>query len=249
MDRALRSAEVRLSRATLRGPSWAHPFGTDNFGRDILAPGDLGHRIDMQIAAVRDRVPRGVRHLRGRSASAISAAGRCAVPAAGEPDRHHAVPGAGDRHRGRAGARTRSTCTSRSASVGWILYGRLMRGEIMAQRAARLCGGRPRDGLRLGAHPVPPSAAERDLAGPGVLDDRHGAGDPAGIEPGLSRAWRAAAHRRMGRADRRWQELHDHGLVDVDLPGPRDRAGRDRLQPARRWGRVCWCGGDDGALC
>ena len=40
-----------------------------------------------------------------------------------------------------------------------------------------------------------------------------------GIEPRISGAWRAAAHRRMGRADRRWQELHDHGLVDVDLPG------------------------------
>ena len=37
-------------RATLRGPSWAHPFGTDNFGRDILSRVIWATRIDMQIA-------------------------------------------------------------------------------------------------------------------------------------------------------------------------------------------------------
>jgi peptide/nickel transport system permease protein len=33
-------------------PSWAHPFGTDNFGRDILSRVIWGARIDLQIAVI-----------------------------------------------------------------------------------------------------------------------------------------------------------------------------------------------------
>ena len=36
--------------ATLMAPSWAHPFGTDNFGRDILSRIIWATRVDMQIA-------------------------------------------------------------------------------------------------------------------------------------------------------------------------------------------------------
>ena len=41
----LQNAEVRLT-----APSPAHPFGTDNFGRDILSRVIWGARIDLQIA-------------------------------------------------------------------------------------------------------------------------------------------------------------------------------------------------------
>lgn len=34
----------------LQGPSWAHPFGADNFGRDVLSRVIWGVRIDLQIA-------------------------------------------------------------------------------------------------------------------------------------------------------------------------------------------------------
>ena len=37
-------------RATLQPPSWAHPFGTDNFGRDILSRTIWAARIDLAIA-------------------------------------------------------------------------------------------------------------------------------------------------------------------------------------------------------
>lgn len=37
-------------RALLQPPSWAHPFGTDNFGRDILSRTIWAARIDLQIA-------------------------------------------------------------------------------------------------------------------------------------------------------------------------------------------------------
>ena len=36
--------------ALLSPPSWAHPFGTDNFGRDILSRTIWASRIDLQIA-------------------------------------------------------------------------------------------------------------------------------------------------------------------------------------------------------
>jgi peptide/nickel transport system permease protein len=36
----------------LLAPSWAHPFGTDNFGRDVLSRVIWGARIDLQIAVI-----------------------------------------------------------------------------------------------------------------------------------------------------------------------------------------------------
>jgi peptide/nickel transport system permease protein len=36
--------------ARLAAPSWAHPFGTDNFGRDILSRVIWSGRVDLQIA-------------------------------------------------------------------------------------------------------------------------------------------------------------------------------------------------------
>ena len=37
-------------KAILEGPSLAHPFGSDNFGRDILSRTIWAYRIDLQIA-------------------------------------------------------------------------------------------------------------------------------------------------------------------------------------------------------
>lgn len=36
--------------ALLQGPSWAHPFGTDQFGRDVLSRTIWATRVDLQIA-------------------------------------------------------------------------------------------------------------------------------------------------------------------------------------------------------
>ena len=38
--------------ARLQAPGWAHPFGTDNFGRDILSRVIWGTRVDLQIAVL-----------------------------------------------------------------------------------------------------------------------------------------------------------------------------------------------------
>ncbi len=44
-DPVVQNADVRL-----QPPSWLHPFGTDNFGRDVLSRVIWGTRIDLQIA-------------------------------------------------------------------------------------------------------------------------------------------------------------------------------------------------------
>lgn len=44
-DPILQNSEVRLQK-----PSWLHPFGTDNFGRDVFSRVIWGIRIDLQIA-------------------------------------------------------------------------------------------------------------------------------------------------------------------------------------------------------
>ena len=46
-DPILQNAEVRL-----QGPSWMHPFGTDNFGRDVFSRVIWGIRVDLQIAVL-----------------------------------------------------------------------------------------------------------------------------------------------------------------------------------------------------
>lgn len=46
-DPILQNGDIRLM-----APSWAHPFGTDNFGRDILSRVIWGARIDLQIAVI-----------------------------------------------------------------------------------------------------------------------------------------------------------------------------------------------------
>jgi peptide/nickel transport system permease protein len=38
--------------SALQSPSWAHPFGTDNLGRDVLARVLYAARIDLQIGAI-----------------------------------------------------------------------------------------------------------------------------------------------------------------------------------------------------
>jgi peptide/nickel transport system permease protein len=43
---------VQMADARLQPPSLSHPFGTDNFGRDILSRVVWGTRIDLQIAFI-----------------------------------------------------------------------------------------------------------------------------------------------------------------------------------------------------
>jgi peptide/nickel transport system permease protein len=44
-------------QSALKPPSWQHPFGTDNLGRDVLARVMYGARIDLQIGLIATYVP------------------------------------------------------------------------------------------------------------------------------------------------------------------------------------------------
>ena len=118
--------------ALMRPPSWAHPFGTDNFGRDILSRTIWASRIDLQIAIFSTLFPALFGTLVG---SVLGYVG-------GWPDAVFrrivdvfitipflviviaivAVLGPG----------LRNMYVAVSA-VNWIIYARLMRGEVQAQ--------------------------------------------------------------------------------------------------------------------
>ncbi|MBN8892800.1 MAG: nickel ABC transporter permease [Rhodospirillales bacterium 70-18] len=120
-------------RGTLRPPSWAHPFGTDNFGRDILSRVIWATRIDMQIAIFSTLFPAvfgtvagclvgyfgGVADLLFRRLVdlvvtvpfLVLVIAIVAVLGPGLVNMYVAV-----------------------SAVGWIFYARLMRGEILAQK-------------------------------------------------------------------------------------------------------------------
>ena len=44
-------------KSILKPPSWAHPFGTDNFGRDMLSRVIYAYRVDMEIAVFATSFP------------------------------------------------------------------------------------------------------------------------------------------------------------------------------------------------
>lgn len=119
--------------ATLHPPSWAHPFGTDNFGRDLLSRVIWATRIDMQIAlfatlfpflfgtlagcmvgyfgGLADTVFRRLVDLAITVPFLVLVIAIVAVLGPGLFNMYIAV-----------------------SSVGWIFYARLMRGEIQAQK-------------------------------------------------------------------------------------------------------------------
>ena len=148
----------------LQPPSWAHPFGTDNFGRDILSRVIWATAHRPADRDLRDPVPGGVRHLRRCAGRLCRRPGRRAVPPAGRPADHHPVPGAGHRHRRGAGAGAAQHVHRRHGGRLGVLRAADARRDHGAE-AARLCRRRPRHGLRQRTHHLPPSAAERHHAG------------------------------------------------------------------------------------
>ncbi|MBO1078452.1 ABC transporter permease [Roseomonas haemaphysalidis] len=119
--------------AILQPPGWAHPFGTDNFGRDILSRTIWAAQVDLQIAIFSTLFP----------AVFGTLAGCLLGYAGGWPDLLFrrlvdiivtipfvvlviaivAVLGPG-----------LINMYIAISAVGWIVYARLMRGEIVAQK-------------------------------------------------------------------------------------------------------------------
>ena len=119
-------------RALLKPPSWAHPFGTDNFGRDILSRTIWASRVDLQIAIFSTLFPAVFGTLVG---SVLGYVGGwldsvfrrivdvlVTIPFLVLVIVIVAVLGPGLRNMYIA-----------ISAVNWIIYARLMRGEVMAQ--------------------------------------------------------------------------------------------------------------------
>ena len=69
----------------LVGPSLAHPFGTDNFSRDILSRSILGTRLDLQIAGLGVVFP----FLLGTTIGTVAGSSAGSSTALHAADRHH----------------------------------------------------------------------------------------------------------------------------------------------------------------
>ena len=141
--------------------------------------------------------------------------------------RHHlSVPGHRHRHRRPCSGPGLLNMFIAVSVVGWVFYARLMRAEVMTQKQADYAAAGRVLGygeLRIIFRHLLPNCHRLHHR---LLDDRHGARHPARLQPRLSRPRRAAADGRMGRAGRRRQELPQHGLVDLGLPGHRHRRSR-----------------------
>ena len=118
--------------ALMQPPSWAHPFGTDNFGRDILSRTIWASRIDLQIAVFSTLFPAlfgtFVGSVLGYVGGWADAVFRrivdvfITIPFLVIVIAIVAVLGPGLRNMYIA-----------VSAVNWIIYARLMRGEVQAQ--------------------------------------------------------------------------------------------------------------------
>ena len=121
--------------AILKGPSLKHPFGTDNFGRDVFSRVIYGTRIDLQIAVFTTLFPfifgtllGALTGFLGRWSDAI--VGRIADLVVVFPFlvlviAIVAVLGPG-----------LTNLYIAVSAVGWVSYWRLTRGEVLAQKGA-----------------------------------------------------------------------------------------------------------------
>jgi peptide/nickel transport system permease protein len=119
-------------RATLKPPSWAHPFGTDNFGRDLLSRVIWATRIDMQIAIFATIFPFVFGTIVGCFVGYLGGIGDLifrrlvdllvTIPFLVLVIAIVAVLGPG-----------LTNMYIAISAVGWIIYGRLMRAEVLGQ--------------------------------------------------------------------------------------------------------------------
>ena len=203
--------------AVLQPPSAAHWFGTDNFGRDIFSRVIWGTRVDLQIALFTTLVPFFLGSILGAIAGyyggwfdgifgmvvsvvivfpfLVLVIAIVAFLGPGLLNMYIAV-----------------------SMIGWVAYGRLVRGEMLVQKQAEYAQAAKGMGYTSLARGRQASAAERHCAVHHFLDDGHVAGHPTGRQPRLSGTGRAAADTGMGSDGGGRQELHDHGAVDFIVP-------------------------------
>ena len=119
--------------ALLQAPSWAHPFGTDQFGRDILSRTIAASTLDLQIALFATIGPLLVGSLVGLLVGyfggiADAVFGRLVDLVVTFPFLVLVIAIVAILGPGLLNMYIAISC------VGWVFYARLMRGEVMLQR-------------------------------------------------------------------------------------------------------------------
>jgi peptide/nickel transport system permease protein len=119
--------------ALLDPPSWAHPFGTDQFGRDILSRTIAASGLDLQIALCATLAPLLVGSLIGLLVGYFGGVadmvfGRLVDLVVTFPFLVLVIAIVAILGPGLMNMYIAITC------VGWVFYARLMRGEVMVQR-------------------------------------------------------------------------------------------------------------------
>ncbi len=131
--------------ALLQPPSWVHPFGTDQFGRDVLSRTVAAATLDLQIAVFATVVPLLLGGLIGLLVGYFGGAadmvfGRLVDLVVTFPFLVLVIAIVAILGPGLVNMYIAISC------VGWVFYARLMRGEVMLQRrqdyvaAARVLG-------------------------------------------------------------------------------------------------------------
>ena len=203
---SVRGAAARLPRIpnkqdlldALQAPSADHPMGTDTLGRDILTRVLYGGRIDLIFAVVTTIIPFAL----GRAASGAFAGYRggwldtvvnrlvdtvvafpfivliLAIIAITGPGLKGAYIGV--------------------FAVGWALYARLTRGEMLVEREKEYILAAQTLGYSTLADRLPPRAAQRAAREHRLLDGRHRPQHPAALVALLPRPRRRRRRRRSG---------------------------------------------------
>ena len=217
----------------LEPPGSAHPFGTDNFGRDVFSRVIWGTRIDLQMGVIGVVFPFMIGTIIGSVSGYLGGWVDAvfmrivdvvlAFPFLVLMLAIIAILGPG-----------LMSFYIAMALVGWVSYARLIRSQTLVVKHSDFVDRSQEPRLQpwadhVAAHPSQ-CAGRRSR----VLDVGCGSGDPVGSSGELSGPRRPAADRGMGDHGRRRAELHHHRMVDHRLPGLGDRRAGVRLQHARR---------------
>jgi peptide/nickel transport system permease protein len=200
----------------MQGPSWAHWFGTDNLGRDMLSRCIYGAQLSVIIgcsaAALATLISGLIGIISGYFGGKVDMVMQRVVDAwMSFPDLIVLIVVVSA-----CSARACRRSSSRWAAAGHRrLAHRALGGGVGAR--AHVCACRAVD-RRLGAHPVAPCAAQCAAAHHRAVHHPRGHGDPGRIGPVLPGPGRAAAGTHLG-LDAVGQRPHLH------VPGPLAGAG------------------------
>ena len=213
--------------STLQGPSWSHPFGTDELGRDVWAQLVYGARTDLRIALLAVLFPFAIGTTVGLLAGYFGRLRRHGRQLAGQHRRR--LPLLRPDHRARLRARPGNAehlHRDHHRRLGLVRADRARRGA--RRQAPGIRARRPGGGTVARPHHGQAPPPERGHPGNHLRDVRHRPRHPRDRHPRLPRSGGAAADARLGEDDRRRPDVPDHALGAFDHSRLRRRHHRPR---------------------